>query len=266
MDLCTITGTVFDNFGVAAPGVELSIIRVEKNSELISTERKELVSGDAGAISFQLPRASTAWIYSRIVGLNRNYPHGTRVYIPNAASADLSDILPPVQGPPPDTFVFAFNGRTGNVTLTSADIATALGYTPSAGAPPTTLNNALISVVWGSPAAESGNAIEIAASCLDFSGAAFASGLVDVKLIVSDAANDGEPSHTAVITAASVPVGTILSGSGTATVIVRTDSNGNFKIKVTETAAASRYLWTTTGGHSRLWVRSSTGVQQLTFA
>ena len=128
------------------------------------------------------------------------------------------------------------------------------------------LRQSLISLVWASPASEAGNAIEIAASCQDHAGAAFASGLVDVEIKVSDAANDSEPSHTATITAADTPVGSLLSGSGTATVVMRTDSGGNLKIKVNETAAASRYLWVRGGGHSRLWVRSSTGVQQLTFA
>lgn len=130
----------------------------------------------------------------------------------------------------------------------------------------TALQPALISVVWGTPGAESGNAIEIAASCVGFAGEPFLSGLVDVRIIVSDGAADASPSHTATINAAAIPVGTITEGAGTATATVRTDSGGNFKISINETAAASRYLWTTTGGHSRLWVRSSTGVQQLTFA
>lgn len=128
------------------------------------------------------------------------------------------------------------------------------------------LQNALVSIVWGSPAPESGNAIEIAASCLGFAGAPFLSGLVDVKIVVSDGAADASPSHTATINPAAVPVGTITEGAGTATATIRTDNNGNFKISITETASASRYLWISTGGHSRLWVRSSTGVQQITFA
>lgn len=131
---------------------------------------------------------------------------------------------------------------------------------------PSSLNQILISVVWASPGAESGNAIEIQASCQDFAGNAFASGLVDVQIVVSDAANDSSPSATATIAAAGTPVGSILDGAGTATVIVRTDSNGIFKIKVSEPSAGSRYLWLSPGGHSRLHPRSSTGVQQLTFA
>lgn len=130
----------------------------------------------------------------------------------------------------------------------------------------TAFARALISLVWGAPAAEAGNAIEIAASCQHFAGGAFASGLVDVEIKVSDAANDAEPSSTAIITPADTPVGTMLSGNGSATAVMRTDSNGNLKIKVSETAAGSRYLWVKAGGHSRLWVRSSTGVQQLIFS
>lgn len=130
----------------------------------------------------------------------------------------------------------------------------------------TELQSALISVVWGTPAAETANAIEIAASCYGFAGAPFLSGLVDVQIVVSDAANDASPSATATISAAASPVGSIMDGTGTATAIVRTDSNGQFKIKVTETAASDRYLWLSPGGHSRLYPRSSTGVQQLTFS
>ena len=130
----------------------------------------------------------------------------------------------------------------------------------------TELQNSLIAVVWGMPGAESGNAIEIPASCLGFAGQAFVSGLVDVRIIVTDAANDAEPSHTATIGPASIGVGTILSGSGTATVTVRTDSNGAFKIKVSEPSAGNRYLWISAGGHSRLWVRSTVGVVNLAFS
>lgn len=128
------------------------------------------------------------------------------------------------------------------------------------------LNSALITLTWGTPGAESSNAIEVLASCSGFAGSAFASSVVDVKVTVTDAANDSSPSHTATLSAANTPVGTLLDGSGTATAIFRTDSNGQFRVKVSETAAADRYLWVSTGGHSRLWIRSSVGVLQLTFA
>ena len=125
----------------------------------------------------------------------------------------------------------------------------------------------LISVVWGTPGSEVANTIEINATCLDFSGGSFASGLVDVEILVSDGAADNEPSATAAITAAGTPVGTLLRGSGTATVVMRTNSSGSFSIAVHEaTASVMRYLWVKQGGHARLWVRSSAGVLELSFA
>lgn len=129
----------------------------------------------------------------------------------------------------------------------------------------TALNSALITLTWGTPGPESSNAIEVTGSCSGFAGSTFASSIVDVQITVTDAANDSSPSHTATLSAANTPVGTLLDGSGTATAIFRTDSNGQFKIKITEISASDRYLWVSTGGHSRLWIRSSIGVLQLTF-
>lgn len=128
------------------------------------------------------------------------------------------------------------------------------------------LDDSLISVVWGTPGAESGNAIEVAATCVGIAGTAFASAVVELKITVTDGAADREPSHTATITAADTPVGTITGGSGTATVLVQTNSSGAFKVKVSETTAGSRYLIVGPGGHSRIYPRSTVGVLQLTFA
>lgn len=131
----------------------------------------------------------------------------------------------------------------------------------AAALPPT-----FIDLVWAAPGAESSDAIEIQASIQDQAGNAITSALVEVEVRVSDAANDYEPSSTAIITAAGTPVGTLLAGSGTATTVWQTNSSGLFKIKVTETAAADRYLWIRAGGNTRLFVKSLNGVQQLTFA
>lgn len=124
----------------------------------------------------------------------------------------------------------------------------------------------LISVVWGSPGSESSEIIEVAASCVDFNNVAFASGIVEVEIKVTDSAADAEPSATATLAAAATPVGTLLSGTGTATVVMRTNASGLFKVAVTEaTATVFRYLWIKQGGNARLWVRSSTGVLELSF-
>ena len=124
---------------------------------------------------------------------------------------------------------------------------------------------ALVSIVWGAPGAESANKIDVSASCQDFTGGSLASGIVDVEVTCSDGAADAEPSATATLGAADTPAGTILSGAGTATLVIRTDAAGNFAVGVTETAAAMRYLWIKAGGNARLWVRSAAGVLELTF-
>lgn len=123
----------------------------------------------------------------------------------------------------------------------------------------------LVEVVWATPGAESGNAIEVSASSQDVTGASLASDEVGVMVIVSDSAGDTEPSATATISAATSPVGTLLGGGGTATAVFKTDSSGNFKIRVSETAAASRYIWVRAGGHFQRYVKARDGVLQLTF-
>ncbi len=129
-----------------------------------------------------------------------------------------------------------------------------------------TVDTSLVSLVWGTPGAESANAIEIPATLIDFAGLPLESNQVDVQLVVTDGAADNEPSSTATLSAAGSPVGTVLAGSGTATLVMRTDAVGELAVKVSETAAGFRYLWVKNGGQARLWVRSSTGVLELTFA
>jgi hypothetical protein len=147
--------------------------------------------------------------------------------------------------------VYVYNGTTW--TLISG--ASGPGWTPQ-----------LVNVIWGTVGAESSNAIEVPASCADVSGTALTSDEIGVMVIVSDSAADAEPSATATISAASSPVGTLLAGSGTATSVSKTDSSGNFKIRVTETAAASRYIWVRAGGHFQRFVKARDGILQLTFA
>lgn len=209
---------------------------------------------------------------------------------PNSGFGTLTDSITPWATPPTKIETFRYTSKSGNSLVVPSTADRGLyGTTAQAWvtgnfveqrhvaryhtvladaliATQTAFAQFLISLVWGAPEAESGNAIEIAASCRDFAGNVFASGLVDVEIKVSDGANDTEPSATATLAAAGSPVGTMLSGNGSATVVMRTDAGGNLKIRVNETAAASRYLWVKAGGHSRLWVRSSTGVQQLTFS
>jgi len=98
----------------------------------------------------------------------------------------------------------------------------------------------LATVSWGTPGAEGSNAIEVLLQLVDPAAENVLAEQV-FEIHVADT-EFGADSGTATIAAADVPIGTILSGSGTAAVKVQTDSNGQVALKVTETAAENRYL------------------------
>lgn len=130
MLLCAITGTIYDEFGVALPNYSFRLLRVEKNGEAIALKKEFVTSDGSGNVAFTLPRGASAFIKGKLAGIETP-DSGVEITVPDAASAVLGDLWPPVQGDPPESFVFSFNTRTGAVTLTSADVINALGYTPA---------------------------------------------------------------------------------------------------------------------------------------
>jgi hypothetical protein len=121
--------------------------------------------------------------------------------------------------------------------------------------------NLFASISWGTPGTEVSNAIEVTGTALNMQSATIASTSTIAEIRVSDSA-----SATATLTAAGTPDGTIVAGSGTATLVIQTSANGTFAVKVTETAAASRYLWVNQGNGSRTFVRANSAPLTLTFA
>lgn len=95
-------------------------------------------------------------------------------------------------------------------------------------------------LVWDTPGAEASNSIEIDCQAQDLDSNDFEN-YVWLTVVVSDT-DGGDPSATATIAAKGTPLGTILTGSGTNTVTIKTTSGGEFGIKVTETAVGSRWL------------------------
>jgi hypothetical protein len=120
-------------------------------------------------------------------------------------------------------------------------------------------------VTWGTAGAETANVIEIQGTVGDIAGTAIAAATSEVEVCVTDSATDAEPSATATIAAAGTPVGTLLSGTGTATITIRTNSSGLFSLAITETAAASRYLWVRQGRNSQCWIRANAAPKSLTY-
>lgn len=154
-------------------------------------------------------------------------------------------------------------GTYPNATITVDEFGIVTAASAGSGSD---INESLVSLVWGQPGAEAANAIEVPGSLLDFTGLALLTAEVDVEVRVTDGAADNEPSATATLSAANTPVGTVLAGTGTATLVIRTSVSGTLGVRVSEAAAGFRYLWVRQAGHSQRWVRPRDGVLELTFA
>lgn len=156
--------------------------------------------------------------------------------------------------------------ETADVSGVSIDVITAAEQGPPGPPGPSggTTSSDFTVVSWSTPSAESTDTIEITGSILDTSGSPVSSSIVDIDICVTDGAVDCEPSATAYLTAAGTPSGTVLGGSGTATLTIRSAA-GVFAIAVHESAAAHRFLWIRAAGHERVWVRAADGVQELVF-
>ena len=134
--------------------------------------------------------------------------------------------------------------------------------TAAGGGGPVTDNDRAEAVL-GPDAAEVANQISVPVQIKHLDGTNYTTDLVDILVVVSDAANDREPSATA--TLSSGALGTMYAGSGTATGVYRSDINGRIDILVSETAAAYRYLWVVAGGNTRLFIKAKNGVHEVQF-
>lgn len=121
-------------------------------------------------------------------------------------------------------------------------------------------------VSWGSPGTETSNAIEVIGTVQNANSVTISAATSEVEVLVSDSSTDAEPSATATVTAAGTPVGTLLSGTGTATVTMRTSASGTFALKVTETTATvNRFLWVKQGPNSQCYIRATEAPKSLAF-
>lgn len=94
---CHVTGIVERRLGGdIAPGVRFDVFRVVKSGILIAkgANPSTAVTGTDGSISLYIRRASTACIYADVEGWNRNKQTGTCVAIPDAETAELTDLTP----------------------------------------------------------------------------------------------------------------------------------------------------------------------------
>jgi len=122
------------------------------------------------------------------------------------------------------------------------------------------------SVSWGTAGAEAANVIEVPATVQDMVGATLAVATTEIEVMVSDSATDAEPSATATLQAAGTPIGTLLSGTGTATATWRTSAAGLFTAAILDVSVASRFLWVKVGKNSQAYVRAQATPKSITFA
>lgn len=102
IDLCTITGTVFDVEGNPAAGAEVWVSKVIASGVIIDTlQQRVAVSDAAGLVSFTVARNSTAWIFgSFYVGSTAfNVDNGIACAIPDSSTATLESLGAAVSGP-----------------------------------------------------------------------------------------------------------------------------------------------------------------------
>lgn len=124
----------------------------------------------------------------------------------------------------------------------------------------------LAQITWDAAGAEATNTIEVQGRMKDAGGTEIAVATGEVTVVVSDSATDAEPSATAVLQAAGTPVGSLLSGTGTARVRMRTSAAGYFKVGCLEAAVGSRFLWVSQGNNSQYWIRAGEAPKSITFA
>lgn len=120
------------------------------------------------------------------------------------------------------------------------------------------LADVLAVVTWGTPSSG-----EVTGTVKDFNGNVLAVATTTVRIVVTAAADDINPDATAYLTAAASPVGTVLGGSGTSTLAIKTSASGTFAVKV-NAATGTVFLHVLGGGGSQAHVRSGQAPLEIT--
>ena len=89
---CAITGILYDNAGDPAAYGVLRVVRVTKDGETIIRTPQVITANASGAVSFNLPRASVAYLFANSDSYDRNGPAGVGVAVPDQASATLGEL------------------------------------------------------------------------------------------------------------------------------------------------------------------------------
>ena len=123
-DSCAVTGRIFRPDGSPAAGETVHVLKVERQGLPVTFSPFDANADSIGTVTLSVPRNSDVWIEANDVdGLN--IAGGVPLVIPDTPQASLELLWHAPDG------VTSFNGRAGDVTLTTDDISTALGYQPA---------------------------------------------------------------------------------------------------------------------------------------
>lgn len=120
---CVVSGRVFRSDGTPAANETVTVVKVEQNGTVVTSTSTDYQSDLNGFVTFSVPRNSSAWIQGNNVN-GFNVLGGVPLSIPDAPTASLENLWQLLDG------VTSFNGRAGDVTLSTNDIVSALGYNP----------------------------------------------------------------------------------------------------------------------------------------
>lgn len=121
---CTVSGYLHHFDGTAAANATLTVVKIEEAGIVTSSGPTDYVSDGTGFISFAVPANSEAWLQANNVA-GFNTLGGVPVLIPGDATAALELLWQLDDG------VTSFNARAGDISLSSSDVNTALGYVPA---------------------------------------------------------------------------------------------------------------------------------------
>lgn len=124
LDSCVVTGYL-QSYGLhALPAryVTVQVKRIVKSGRLIMIPATNMPKSDAtGYVRMVFPRASTAWLYAPVVGLDSNIVTGRPVVIPDAATATLESLVPATAVPPNHVIAVPHTIITDGTTHKTAD-------------------------------------------------------------------------------------------------------------------------------------------------
>lgn len=98
---CQISGTIYKPDGVTpAMGIAVQLVKTRKPGQLEAvtpqtyrTDSNGVIRDADGHPYFTAPRGATVWLYAAVDGLNTNGPSGVPLSVPDAATAELKDLI-----------------------------------------------------------------------------------------------------------------------------------------------------------------------------